>query len=380
MLKSKADALGIIMPNSYDGMVAELVKERLMASIPFAGNYRVIDFLLSGMVNGGIDHIFLVVKQNYHSLMMHIGSGREWTRTGKSSGIQLVPPFSNKGAKLYTGRVEAIYCMLPYLREMREKYVVVSDANLVVNFDFQDLIARHIESGADVTVVYRKTLIPRDFKSLAVDDKNLYYTWEVDGDRVTGMRINSKEDGIQNFSMNIYVLEKEMLIRQINEAQLNGSVYYERDVLSKCLDKLDVRAYCYDGYVAQIGSMRSYFEENMRLLEEQNERALFAPGDIYSKTCDEHPTRYLCDARAKRLIAADGGVIEGEVENSILFCGVKIGKGAKVKNCILMNDTVVGEGARLEYVVADKKVVVSAGTELKGTDTFPVYLEKRKEL
>lgn len=380
MLNMNADALGIIFPNSYDAMVPELASERLMASIPFAGRYRIVDFLLSSMVNGGIDNVSLVVKENYHSLMDHLGSGREWDLTRKNGGLNLVPPFSNRETKMYSGRVEALSSMIPFLKKQREKYVVLCDANIAVNFDFKDLLRKHIESGADLTVAYTKEGLPKDLLELDADTRHLYYTLKLKEDRVSEICVNSKDKGIQNLSMNIYVVERERLIEQISEAYLQGSVYYERDILSKQLDKLDVRGYCYEGYVARITGVRSYFEESMKLLDEENVDALFGASPIYTKIRDDNPTRYMSCSKVKRIMAADGCVIEGDVENSILFRGVKIGKGAKVKNCVLMQDTVIEEGASVEYVITDKKVVISADKELKGTDTFPVYVEKSKRV
>lgn len=376
---NNTDAIGILLPNSYDSLVPELTKERLMGAIPFAGSYRLVDFLLSGMVNGEIENVSLVVKENYHSLMTHLGNGKEWNPTGMSD-INLLPPFSNKDSQIYTGRVEAIYGIVPYLKERREKYAVLADVNLAVNFDFGNFIKKHIESGADITVAYKKEEIPRDLMELPADTGNLYYTLELQGNRVKNINVNCKEQGEQNLSMNIYIIERERLISQILEAHLQGSIYYERDILAGQLDKLDVRGYCFDGYLARISSLRSYFEENVKLLGEENEEALFGPNPIYTNSCDEDPTRYPGTAKVKNIMAADGCVIEGEVENSILSCGVKIGKGAKVKNCILMNGTVIGENAVIEYVITDKKVVIHAGKELKGTDTFPVYVEKRKNI
>ena len=122
--------------------------------------------------------------------------------------------------------------------------------------------------------------------------------------------------------------------------------------------------------------MNSYFEENMRLLKEENINALFSGNQIYTKIRDDNPTRYINGAKAKNVMVADGCVIEGEVENSVLFRGVKIRKGAKVKNCVLMQDTVIEDNASVEYVITDKNVTISEGKSLTGNDTFQVYVAK----
>lgn len=376
MINSSTSALGVIFPNSYDQLVPDLVNVRLMASIPFASRYRLIDFILSSMANCGIDNISVIVRNNYHSLMDHLGSGREWDLTRKNGGLTIFPPFAEKTAKPYTGRVEALASILGFLKEQKEKYVVMSDSNIAVNFDFNAMIKAHIESGADVTVAYKEEELPEYAFRSTLNEKGFYYTLAIEDGRVTDIYVNLAEHGLHNFSMNIFVIERELLIDMINAAFVRGQVYFERDVLLPNLDKLNVRAFKYDGYLARITGIKSYFDENMKLLDDENLNGLFSGAPIYTKIRDDNPTRYINGAVAKNVMVADGCVIEGEVENSILFRGVRIAKGAKVKNCILMQDTVVEEGADIDYVITDKQVTISAGKEMKGTDTFPAYIAK----
>lgn len=378
MVKSNTSALGIIFPNSYDALVPELVSERLMASIPFASRYRLIDFTLSSMVNCGIDNISVMVRNNYHSLMDHLGSGREWDLTRKNGGLNIFPPYAEKSSKLYNGRVEAIANILPFLRSQKEKYVVMADTNMAVNFDFGAMVEAHIQSGADVTVAYTQSELPENLLKTQNNDAGYYYTFTMDGDRIQKIYINSKESGVQNYSMNIYVIDRELLIDQINTASVRGLVYYERDILAPKLNDIKVNGYKFDGYVARITDMKSYFEENMKLLDDANVDALFNGNPIYTKIRDDNPTRYILGADVKNTMAADGCVIEGTVENCVLFRGVKIAKGAVVKNCILMQDTVVEENAEMEYVITDKRATISKDIQLKGTKTFPVYVSKHQ--
>ncbi|HIT40918.1 MAG TPA: glucose-1-phosphate adenylyltransferase subunit GlgD [Candidatus Caccovicinus merdipullorum] len=378
MVNSNANALGIIFPNSYDNLVPELVTERLMASIPFASRYRMVDFILSSMVNCGIGNVSIIVRKNYHSLMDHLGSGREWDLTRKNGGLNIVPPFAEKGVAVYNGRVEALASIIAFLKSQKEKYVVMSDANIAVNFDFKALIDAHIESGADVTVAYKEEPIPAGMMDSPTVSKDLYYTLGIEDGRVKKIYINSKEPSVQNLSMNIYVIDREFLIDQISTAFVRGYVYFERDILAPQISELNVQAFKFDGYVARISDMKSYFDENMKLLDDENLDGLFAGNSIYTKIRDDNPTRYINGASAKNIMAADGCVIEGEVEDSILFRGVKIAKGAKVKNCVLMQGTVIEAGADIEYVITDKNVTITADKELKGTDSFPVYVAKHQ--
>ncbi|MBS5282678.1 MAG: glucose-1-phosphate adenylyltransferase subunit GlgD [Clostridiales bacterium] len=376
MVNSNADALGIIFPNSYDTLVPDLVSERLMASIPFASRYRMVDFILSSMVNCGISNISIIVRQNYHSLMDHLGSGREWDLVRKNGGLNILPPFAEKDVKLYNGRVEALSNILDFLRHQKERYVVLADTNIAVNFDFKALIQAHMESGADVTVAYKAEPLPACALAAPIESRDMYYTLDIEDGRVTKMWINAKEEGVQNFSMNIYIMEREFLIEQISSAYARGYVYFERDILAPRLDKLNVQAFKFDGYVANIGDMKSYFDENMKMLDDANVDALFSGNPVYTKIRDDNPTRYITGAKASNIMAADGCVIEGEAENSILFRGVKIAKGAKVRNSVLMQGTVVEADADMEYIITDKNVTVTQGKVLKGTDTFPVYVAK----
>ena len=378
MVNSNADALGIIFPNTYDSLIPELVSERLMASIPFAGRYRMVDFILSSMVNSGIGNVSLIVRKNYHSLMDHLGSGREWDLTRKNGGLNIVPPFAQKNIKMYTGRVEALASILEFLKAQKEKYVVMSDANIAVNFDFKAFMDAHIASGADVTVAYSKEELPASAMKKNDIGTNMYYSFVIEDRRVVKLDICSKESGVQNFSMNIYIMDRELLIEQISTAYLHGHSYFERDILAPQLDTLNVQAYQYDGYLARICDLKSYFDENMKLLDEKNLDGLFARDSIYTKIRDDNPTRYIGGAKVKNTMSADGCIIEGEVENCVLFRGVRIAKGAKVKNCVLMQDTVVEEGANLEYIITDKNVTFTAGKELKGSDSFPVYVAKHQ--
>ena len=376
MVNSNKKALGLIFPNSYDNWVPELVNVRLMASIPFASRYRMVDFVLSSMANSGIDNISVIVKKNYHSLMDHLGSGREWDLVRKHGGLNIFPPFMESDSRAYLGRAGALANTLDFLRSQKEKYVVMTDSNIAGNFDFGKMIDAHIESGADITVAYNEQELPANFLYHEANDRDHYYTLNINNGRVEKILINAKDKGVQNFSMNMYVVERELLINLINEASLRGNEYFERDVLIPQLGKLNVQAYKYDGYLARITGMKSYFDENMKLLDDYNIDALFEGNPIYTKIRDDNPTRYIDGAKVKNTMAADGCVIEGEVENCVLFRGVKIAKGAVVKNCVLMQDTVVEAGANVEYTITDKDVVITAGKELKGNDSFPVYIPK----
>ncbi len=381
MNSKNVSALGIIFPNAYDRMVPELTTERVMASIPFGGRYRMIDFILSSLVNNDISNITILVRENYNSLVDHLESGRSWDLVRKNGGLKIFPPYFQKNMGAYHGRIEALESIVPFLRHQKETYVVLCDTNIAVNFDFKDMIRKHIESGADITCAYTREVIPDSAKRARDTSRGLYYSFNIGEEgRVERFNINPKDAGVQNMSMNIYIAKKDWLIQQVDQAFLNGKVYFERDVLAPNVDNFKIQGYLWEGYYARITDMHRYFEENMRLLDDDNLDALFSGNPIYTKIRDDNPTRYLNGSSASNVLVADGCVIEGTVENSILFRGVKVSKGAVVKNSLLMQDTVIGEDAEVDYLITDKQVEISAGKVVKGNDSYPVYIAKRHKV
>ena len=375
MVNANNKVMGIIFPNSFDALMSNMVELRLMASLPFASRYRLIDFVLSSMSNCGIDNVAILPNRNYLSLMDHLGTGREWDLARKNGGVHIYPPFAENGSKLASGRVASLANILRMLKAQTEKYVVMSDSNIVANIDFKAMVAAHIESGADITIAYNEQALPEAFINSEDVNKDLYYSFDLEDGRVKDIFVNPTV-GVHNLSMNIFVIERELLIQLVSEAFGHGLAHFTRDVLWAKRDTLNIQGYKYNEYVARIYSINSYFEENMKLLDDANLDALFGDNPIYTKVRDDNPTRYIAGANVKNTMAADGCVIEGEVENCVLFRGVKIGKGAKVKNCILMQDAVVEAGAELEYLIADKNVHFAEGKQMKGTDTYPVYIVK----
>lgn len=365
------NALGIIFPNTYDDLIPELVKHRTMASVPFAGRYRMIDFCLSGMVNAGMENVTVIVKKNYHSLMDHLGNGREWDLARKRGGLNIVPPYAQNNNKVYHGRVEALHSILGYLESRKEKYLILSDCNIASDLDYADLLEKHVQSAANVSIVYERAEIPQ-----AIQRENCTLALDAQG-RVTEMRMNDYRTGMQNLSMNVIVLDREEMIIMIKDAMVRGFVYFERDILARSLSILNVRGYEYTGYRARIYDMYSYFVENMRLLDPKNIKALFPEErPVHTKVRDEAPARYAMDSRASNCLVADGCIIEGTAENCVLFRGVKICKGAVVKNCVLMQGTCVEQGVELQYVVTDKNVIVTENRRMSGTHTYPVFVGK----
>ncbi|MBR2807004.1 MAG: glucose-1-phosphate adenylyltransferase subunit GlgD [Oscillospiraceae bacterium] len=372
----KAKTMGIIFANMHDASVSEFTAIRSMASLPFGARYRQVDFYLSSLVNSGVNQVGVIVKNNYHSLMDHMGTGREWDLSRKIEGLSIFPPFSEEISKdIYHGRIGALGSIIHYLSDASAEYVILMDCDHVANVDYEELVNGHIDSGADLT------MLSCSLPSNSAMEQNCVVVTPDETGRVVDLMINTKAPKGSYYSMNIMVIARELLVSIVEDAISHMKISFERDILTAKLNDLNIRCVLHKGFVKRIYSMRSYFEASMSLLDADVRAELFTPDKpIYTKVHDDPPVKYGLESKVANSLLADGCMIEGTVENSILSRGVKVGKGAVVKNCILLQDTVVGDGADIEYVIADKEVTISDGTELKGHESYPLYLKKYEKV
>lgn len=365
------NVLGLVFANMHDTTLGDMTKNRTMGSVMFGGRYRLIDFPLSNMVNSGISEVGVITKSNYQSLLDHLGSAREWDLARKKGGLYILPPFGNVESTLYRGRIEALYGAMSFIKHSRAKYVILSDCDVVTNIDYKPIVAAHIESGADITAVAHTGVY-------SSDDIKTSTVFNVDADKkVTSVLINPDISGTCTTSLNVFVMSMDFLIETVNDAMARGNVSFERNILQEKCRELKIKIYEYDNYFSKLNSPESYFKSNMALLEPENTRKLFVPKrSIYTKVSDNAPVKYDLDSKVSNSLIADGCIIEGEVENSVLFRGVKVGKGAKVKNCILMQGTVVGDNAELNYLITDKNVSICENHILTSSPQYPMYVGK----
>ena len=364
-------AVGVIFSNVHDENIPELSRHRTMASIPYGGRYRLIDFSLSNFVNSGITTVGIVTKYNYQSLMDHLGSGKDWDLARKDGGIILLPPYSDETDAPYTNRLEALKGITGFLNHRNEEYVVISDCDGIARVDISDVIRFHEEKGADITMVYLEEDAPVDsnyFMTVTPDEEG----------RIKGIKINPKlkKKTKSDVYVNIMVLNREFLINIIQDAVTRGLSSFGRDILSKNVETLKIYGYCFKGYYAGVDSLQKYYEHSMELLDKNVRDELFGARDIYTKVRDSAPSKYSETAVVKNSLISDGCVIEGTVENCILFRGVKIGKGSVVKNSIIMQDSVVGSNVQLDCVIADKNVVIRDRRHLAGCAELPYFIAK----
>lgn len=371
---------GIIFSNLHDKNIPELTHRRTMASVPYAGRYRLIDFTLSNMVNSGITDVYVITHYNYQSLMDHIGAGKDWDLARRSGGIKILPPyisaFANNQNALYNSRMEALKSINYSLSRFNSDYVVLSDCDVICNIDLNDMINDHIENNADITVATKRVLLSRESAS-----RNVIVEASEDGRILDVNPYPTNVTGYRDINLNIVVINREYLQSIVLDAIAHGYSSFNRDILSRNASRRNYRTYKYEGYFANINSLEDYFTHSMELLgSSENRSMLFDVKNrpIYTKVRNSAPTRYSATSSVKNSLIADGCIIDGSVENSILFRGVKVSRGASIKNSILFQDTVIGENVFVNCVITDKNVVVRDGRILSGHESLPFFIEKGK--
>ena len=371
-------AAGLIFSNIHDQSIRELTQNRTMASVPFGCRYRLIDFALSNMVNSDITKVGIVTHNNYQSLFDHIGNGKDWDLARRSGGIKILPPFiasysSPMHEKLYSTRLEALMGVMGFIKNCKEDHLVLSDCDVICNIDLSDVLRYHEENKADITVV------STDYRfGDAVYHSNIVKL-ESDGEgRLLSLTKEKPTDGVQTISSNIMVVKRSYLLTLLAEAAAKGQKDFYLDAMLPNIGKDRFFVYRYEGYYAAIASLEGFFAANMELLSREKSKQLFqVPGfPIYTKVRNSAPTKYSAGAVVKNSYIADGCTIEGTVENSLLFRGVRVAKGVTVRNCIILQDTYIGADVSLNCVITDKNVIIKEGRVLSGHETMPFFISK----
>jgi glucose-1-phosphate adenylyltransferase len=373
--------IGVVNLGSATVSLGALTRSRSIASVPFGGRYRLIDFPLSNMSNSGLQKVAIFSPQQCRSLVDHLGAGKEWDLDRRHGGLFVLPPVHEPASMEYKGDLQNLYGHLDYFDRSKEEIVVVAHSHLIYNVDYQKCIDFHIREKADITMLYSE--MPKGSRKKG----NQTYLQIADR-RVIGMqRATAQEDvgldssHISNLFLESFIINKQRLVQLMKDSISKGKYDLTDDILFAHVNKLKTLAYRHTGHVAVIDSISDYFDASMQLLQPDLYQSLFFhPGLIYTKIKDEPPTKYFESSNVHRALIANGCEIEGTVENSILFRGVKVGKGAQIKNCIIMQKCVIEPGAYIEQAILDKEVVVSEGQILLGNASEPVVLPKRMVL
>lgn len=363
---------GIILPDDNDSKLGVLTEMRSTSAIPMASRYRLIDFVLSSMVNSGIRNVGIATQFNYSSLMDHLGSGKAWDLNRKDRGLYILPPnIGRETLGSVIGDVDVLYGIGTFLRKTKPDYFVVTKGNTFFNMNFKAALEYHVEKGADITIIYNDEKEDTDCLT-----RHTLVNVNDDG-RIDDIMVNHPHPSTSFVSTDTMIIERTLLIGLIEDCVSRGEHDICMDILVKNLNRLKIFGYKFDGYVGRIDSLESYYKHNMNFLRSDVRNELFnSDAKIFTKVRNQIPTRYSDSCRVSNCLIADGCTIEGTVENSILFRGVRIGKDTTVKNSIIMQDSVIQSNCFVENVVLDKEVTLLEGKNLMGQPSYPFVVKK----
>ena len=362
------NVIGLINLQESDQQIRELAVNRVVGSIPFAGRYRLIDFVLSSMVNSGISHVGIMLPDKARSVLDHLRSGKDWDLALRHNGLFFLPAVKAENSAR-EGDLKNFYFNLDFVRNNAHEYVIIASSNVVYNMDFNNVLRFHQNTGADITIVYSVATTEQQGASVLLDT----------ADNGLVKDIVQKEvvyEGTKA-SMGIYLMDKKVYSRLISSAYEHGGSDFLLDAIIRQARDYTIYGYPHDGYVAHINSTAAYYRASMEMLQPEIWQNLFMGGSpIYTKVKDEVPVQYKDTARVTNSLVANGCIIRGEVENSILFRGVKVGRGVKIRNCIIMQKCDVQDDSVVENVICDKNVVITKDKWLKGAFNYPLIVNK----
>ena len=364
------NVMGIIFTN--DATMGELTNKRTMASIPFGGRYRQVDFALSNLSCAGVRHVGIISRHNYQSLMHHVGDGEEWGLELAEGGLEFLTPYAQTTVGTYRGKLESVNNAMDFLAYGDDdELVVMIDSAVLSNIDLRAVVDAHVASGKDVTVVTKA--------GICNGEKKIDLALKVEDGEIKDMAVDYVAPAEYVASMDIFVVSKKFLVKSVKELIARDKFHMDRDLVMGGWNRglVTVNAYAFEGTALFNESVEEYFNNSMALLK-KDVRADLINGahPVYTKVRDRVPTYYGEGCEIENSLIADGCMLEGEVENSILFREVTIGKGAEVENCILFNEANIGEGAELKYAILDKNVTVTPGAKLIGTKNSPIIVKR----
>ncbi len=351
------NCVGIINLDENENGMKGLTKNRVLASVPFAGRYRIIDFILSNMTNSGVACIGIFTKNKSRSLMDHLTNGRPWDLHRRNNGLKV---FNFGDNNLAEDDVHDFYENRKFIEYSNCDYVLLASSNMICNIDYNEVLEEHIKKDNDVTIVYKsidKDDIAdfSDCRTVMLDDDN----------RVVSCGENIIDRSNTNINMEMYILKTKMFLDIVDKSVKNGNYRKVKRFITDNVKAFKVGGYKFEGYVACINSLKTYYNANMDLLKFKINRELFSEENpIYTKARSEGPTKYTKTSVVNNSIVANGCIIEGEVKNCIIGRKVHVEKGAKLEGCIIMQESVIGKNAKLKNVIADKKSIIPAGEEI----------------
>ena len=364
-------AFGIINFAGNHIQVEGMQAYRPVGAFSFLGRYRVIDFPISNMSNSGIDHMQVYIRRKPQSLTAHLGTGRHYNINSKRGRLQILYAELGTGFTIYNTDIAAYLENMEYIEKEHYPYVVIAPSYMIYSANYNDLLKTHIESGADITMMYHAVDNAKDF-FLNCHTLNLNKQ-----KGVLSIDQNHGNAKNRNIFMDTYVMTKDLFIDLVRKAKKTSSMYTLRMIINDKCSEMDIRGVAHRGFFAPITDFKSYYDGNMSLLDLKTAKAVFNDSwPIYTRTNDSCPTQYFETADVKRSFVANGCTIEGTVENSVIGRECVIKPGAVVKNCILLTNVVIGEGVHIEGQVVDKNARVTKMKEIIADPETPGYIKR----
>lgn len=373
------DVLGMINLMNEQDDLSTLTRNRCVGAVPFAGRYRIVDFALSNMSNSGIQKVMLLANDKADSLLEHVGDGHHWgLDTNAEGGVTVLSP--SHLAKDMRGDLFHLYSHLEVLKNCTETYVLLAPSSVIYHMNFENMIDYHLGNDADMTILY---------KHLTEMDRHAHighaYSLEMNEQgrvvRVTPTYHALPSLKPQNIDLDTMVIKRSLLIELIEQSMMFGNERYLKEVIWSHLADIHVQGYANHGYVAIMDSIDSYYAHSMHLLQPHGwHEFMINHESVYTKHEEELATAYHDQALIRNSFIAHGCSIEGYVENSILFPGVKVNRGVSIKNSIVMHQCAIEANAYLDHVILDKQVVVEQGAILRGEFAHPIVAEKMVEI
>ena len=366
-----AKAFGIVTSSGSHIHVEGMQDYRPIGSFSFLGRYRMVDFPVSNLSNSGIDRIQVYIQQNPRSLAEHLGTGRHYNINSKRGKLQLLFTEDSRINDIYNTDIAGYAAHLDIIERMHQDYVVIVPSYMVYRQDFDSLIDAHIESGADITLLYHKV----DNADTSYRNCNLMKL-----NRQRGLKALVRNDGTsadENIFMDTYIMSRDIFVKLIKKAVATSSVYTLCDIINAQADSMDIRGVAHKGYFASITDFKSYYDANLELLDIDLADSLFTEAwPFYTKTTDSCPAHYFEGCQVKNSMVANGSLIEGSIENCVIGRNVQIHSGAVLKNCVVLAQAVIGEGVHLENQVVDKWATVKNVKKIVAEADKPGYIRR----
>ncbi len=364
-------AIGLILAGGNNHRMKELSTKRAIAAMPVAGSYRGIDFALSNMSNSHVQKVAVLTQYNSRSLNEHLSSSKWWDFGRKQGGLYIFTPMVTADNNFwYRGTADCIYQNLDWLKQSHEPYVVIASGDGIYKMDYNKVLEYHIEKKADITVVCREMPEGTDMSRFGVvrDDGN---------GRLIDMEEKPMTTDATLVSCGIYIIRRRQRIELIEKCAQEDRYDFVRDILIRYKNVKKIYVYRMDSYWNSISSVESYYQTNMDFLKpDVRKHFLQEYPEIYSRVQDLPPAKYNAGSNVKNSLVASGCIINGTVENSVLFKKVFVGNNCVIKNSIILNDVYLGDNTYIENCIVESRDTIRANSRHVGENGIKVVIEK----